>query len=80
MIVETGVVSLMTISWFLNVTSMNQGNHCIIAFNQKSPAFEAGNQELVGNPDICGGLAQTLHEPMQAMATRFFTTAAIGGA
>ena len=79
MVIETGIVSLMTISLFLNATTVNQGNHCIITFNQHGPAIDVDNQALLGTVDSCAELAKNLQQQMQGIATVFFGANLLGG-
>ncbi len=64
----------MTIGLFLNATTFNQGNHCIVTFNQDRSPIDDGNQALLGNVDTCAALEKDLQQQMQALANAFFAS------
>jgi len=59
MIVQEDKISLFTFSLFLNSTTHNQGDHCILVINASAahPAVDIGNQALTVADETCAALA-----------------------
>jgi hypothetical protein len=71
--------SLLTLTGMLNNTTNNQGDHCIIAFNQDSqrPAIESGNQELPAGAGQCRSRREFILRNADALISTILR--AIGG-
>jgi hypothetical protein len=61
--------SLLSLTGMLNNTTNNQGDHCIIAFNQdyQRPAIESGNQVLPAGAGQCEGRKEYILENADAL-------------
>jgi hypothetical protein len=77
MVVDDGILSLVTVGLFMNATTMNQGNHCIITFNQTRPAIDNGNEALASNQDRCASLEESLQPALRNLAEMMFNQAAM---
>jgi hypothetical protein len=67
--------SLVTIGYFMNATTFNQGNHCIVLYNQLASPVDVGNENLLerlSGQQLCQELQISIRPYIESLAAQFF--------